>query len=125
MEYVNGLEEMRGYYTIQNDPPLKKQRLINSKTTITPSAFNPPSVEQRLAAPPTSVYNERQMQAMQQRLATQQQEQQDAFQRLPAARTSLGNTSESNGLKYAGGVQERQINGTKRAHDGVTIKRER
>jgi Protein of unknown function DUF262 len=129
MEYINGLEDMRGYYTKRDEPPAKKPRTTNV-TTAPPKnpTFNPPPQERRLERAPTSIYNERQMQAMQQRLAAQQLEQQQAFHTVPTARAqSNGTTVRQNGTapQYAGGVQEKTVNGTKRAANGVAVKSER
>jgi hypothetical protein len=127
MEYVNGLEELRGYYTKRNEPPAKKPRTTNVTPAVPRNpAFNPPPEERQIKKQVTSVYNERQLQAMQERLAAQQLEQQQAFQTVPT-RQSNDTTVRQNGTspQYAGGVRERSVNGTKRTANGIAVKTER
>jgi hypothetical protein len=127
MEYVNGLEELRGYYTKRNEPPAKKPRTTNVTPAVPRNpAFNPPPEERQIKKQVTSVYNERQLQAMQERLAAQQLEQQQAFQTVPT-RQSNDTTVRQNGTapQFAGGVRERSVNGTKRTANGIAVKTER
>ena len=107
MDFVLRLQDSRGYYPPEPDTQSKK-RTVNGIPPVIPrqlGAFNPPTPDQQIHTQNTSVYNERQQKAIEARLAAQQREQKDAFNRIPLGRA---------------------LNGpTKRTHEGTPVKRER
>jgi hypothetical protein len=133
MDYVNQLEDSRGHYPPGRESQTSlRDRAANGVPVSARKnpAFNPPAPDKQFHTQRTTVYNDLQQQAMQARLALQQQEQREAFNRIPPPRQRGGTlpyrTSRARGPDYAGGVQERSTNGaTKRRFDGVPVKRER
>jgi hypothetical protein len=125
MEYVVGLEDIRGYFAEEDRHPNKRPRIANgvSSTLQKPSPFNPPAPDKQIRSQNTTVYNQRQQQIMQARLALQEQEQREAFMRVPPVSPTTANGGRA--PDYAGGVQERSVNGTKkRTANGTPVKRE-
>lgn len=107
MEYVLRLQDSRGYYPPESEP---RNRARAAGIGIPPVihrpaiAFNPPPPDKQIHTHNSTVYNVLQQRAIEERLATQRQEQEEAFNRIPVARTM------------------NQAN--KRTHDGI-VKRER
>jgi hypothetical protein len=125
MEFVNEMEELRGVYPREDHQPNKRARTANgvSSTLQHSSPFNPPAPDRQIRSQNTTVYNAKQQQLMQARLAQQQQEQREAFTRVPPI--SPTRTTGGQAPDYAGGVQERNRNSTrKRTVDGAPVKRE-
>jgi hypothetical protein len=131
MDFINRLEDSRGYY-----PPEEQsnKRVRTAKNIAPPSssraAFNPPTPDKQIQAHHTTVYNNLQQKALEARMAQQSREQRDAFQTIPSSRVHGDNragtsSTTGRGPDYAGGVQERSGNtASKRTHDGVPVKRE-
>ena len=131
MEFINELEDSRGYYPPEQDSN-KRVRGING-APMSPQrnrVFNPPTPDKQIQSHHTTTYNQLQQKAMDARLAQEQREQREAFHTIPTARTHNENRhtiSTGRGPDHSAGVQSRSINGTgqtKRTHDGVPIKRE-
>jgi hypothetical protein len=89
MEFIDRLVDFRGDFRPEaENRPTKRSRTDNG-IPVSPKknpAFNPPAPDQQIHAQPSSIYNERQQLIIQQRLADRQQEQREAFQKLPPAR---------------------------------------
>ena len=141
MEYITTLEDTRGYFPPDDDSGQSGKRPRVHPLLALPKnpAWNPPPPEQRIPMLPASTMNEQQQRLHDARVASSQAEQRDAFNRLPPARPiAYQNTAQTGALTsqiasprtrqppdYAGGVQERIVNGSrKRAFDGAPIKRE-
>jgi hypothetical protein len=126
MEFVVGLEDIRGHFAQEDRHPNKRPRIANgvSPTLQKPSPFNPPTPDKQIRSQNTTVYNQRQQQIMQARLMQQQQEQREAFSRVPP----VSPTSAANGAQaadYGGGSNARSVSSTrKRMANGTTVKRE-
>jgi hypothetical protein len=134
MTFINQLRDSRGHYPPENDSQAANQSHPNNSIPVSPKrnpAFNPPTPDHLTPIQPSTIYNERQQKIFQARLADRQQEQREAFNIVPPARpvsnmTSTARSGSRRGPDYAGGVQERRMNGaTKRTHLGVPVKRER
>ena len=141
MEYITTLEDTRGYFPPDDDSGQAGKRPRTHPLLAPPRnpAWNPPPPEQRIPVLPASTLNEQQQRLHDARLASSQAEHRDAFTRLPPARPiAHQNTAQPAAYTpqiasprtrqppdYAGGVQERIVNGSrKRAFDGAPIKRE-
>ena len=126
MEFVVGLEDIRGYFAQEDRHPNKRSRITNgvSSTLQKPSPFNPPAPDKQIRSQNTTVYNPRQQQIMQARLMQQQQEQREAFIRVPP----VSPTTTANGAQapdHAGGLNARSVSSTrKRTANGTPVKRE-
>jgi hypothetical protein len=124
MDFINALEDSRGYYPPETLASNKRIRTASGSVAVQRrnSSFNPPSPDRQTHLHPSSVYNSRQQEAMQARLTAREQEQREAFQRIPPSR-------ESPRWEHimAGGARGPTIDdggGRKRTIDGVPIKRE-
>jgi hypothetical protein len=118
MGFINRLEDARGYYEPERGSNKRPRTKVKNAPQETPK-FNPPPQNQQQASHPHTVYNQQQMNAMQDRIAQQQIAQRDAFHRVPP----LGGRAPD----YAGGVKPRaepNANGQKRTHNGLFVKRE-
>ena len=133
MTFINQLVDSRGAYPPEDDSQTANRLRPNNGIPISPkrnAAFNPPTPHHVTPVQPSTIYNERQQKLFQARLAEQRQEQREAFNRVPTAR-SVGNMTSTarNGNQrrpdYAGGVQVRSVNrATKRTYLGTPVKRE-
>ena len=133
MTFINQLVDSGGQYPPENDSQAANQSRPNNGVPTSRkrnTAFNPPTADYVTRTQPSTIYNERQQKILQARLAEQQQEQREAFNRVPAARQNSNMTSivRNRGQRrpdFAGGVLERSMNGaTKRTYRGVPVKRE-
>jgi hypothetical protein len=131
MEFINELEDSRGYYPPE-EASNKRVRTTNGAPT-TPQrvrAFNPPTPDKQIQAHHTTTYNPLQQKVLDARMAQEQRDQREAFHTVPSARVhgeSRPTMSTGRGPDHAGGVQSRDVNGPgakKRTHDGVPVKRE-
>jgi hypothetical protein len=125
MEFVNEMEVIRGVYPREDQQSNKRARLANGvpSTLQHSSPFNPPAADKQIRSQNTTVYNAKQQQLMQARLAQQQQEQREAFTRVPPI--SPTRTTGGWAPDHAGGVPERSPNSTrKRTVHGAPVKRE-
>jgi len=119
MAFINRLEDARGYYAPERDNVKRARTTAENTNGHRPgNRFNPPAPSHQIPYGQQSIYNERQLQIMQERLASQERSRREAFQRVPPVG---GRVPDS-----AGGVRERVTNGggQKRTSDGIFIKRE-
>lgn len=118
MAFINGLEDARGYYAPERDNAKRARTTAgNTNGHLQANRFNPPAPSHQIPYGQQSVYNERQQQIMQERIANEERSQREAFQRVP----HVGGRAPDS----AGGVKERVANGgQKRTNDGIFIKRE-
>jgi Protein of unknown function DUF262 len=139
MNYINRLEDARGRFVAQPESN-KRQRTKNAAPIYAPQkspAFNPPPLEFRVQSGPMSVYNEQQQSVLGRgTLQQQQQQQRDAFQKVPPARIPSGmprGTAGTPGAPSMGptwtttqyaATRERHGDARKRPHESIFLKRE-
>jgi len=144
MDFVGRLEDTRGYFPPENESQANKRQRVTNGVPISPKrspAFNPPAPNRQTHSMQSSVYNELQRRAMQERMAQLQQEQRQAFNTLPPPRgpradgiqASTGPSAHTanhprggvpRAPDYSAGVQEAANGARKRPRDGVPVKRE-
>ena len=143
MDFVGRLEDTRGYFPPENESHANKRQRATNGVPVSPKrspAFNPPAPNRQLHSTQSTVYNELQRRAMQERMALLQQEQRQAFSTLPPPRApradgfqapvepSTHAANPRGGVprapEYAAGVQEAANGARKRQRDGVPVKRE-
>ena len=136
MEYINALERIREVSSTEDESQVGRRSNISiNGPPLNPTgripAFNPPSEGMQIHSQRTSVYNDRQRRAMEERLALQEQEQREAFQKTPSARgatrSALSDATSTilRGHDYAGRTQgHNKADSRKRTRDGLPIKRE-
>jgi len=140
MDFVNRLEDVRGYFPPENESPANKRQKATNGVPVSSTrspAFNPPAPNLQTHSTQYSVYNELQQRAIQERLAQQQREQRQAFNTIPPPRAPRTDGVQVPGgfaaqpaipqraPNYPGGVRETAANGVKkRPREGFTVKRE-
>ena len=139
MGFANRLEDTRGYFPPENESQANKRQKAANGVPVSPKrspAFNPPAPNLQMHSTQSTVYNELQRKAMQERMSQQQQEQRQAFNTLPPPRAPVMAAAQAlrgpnvqpinprRAPDYAAGVHE-AANGTKkRPREGFTVKRE-